>query len=356
MVRLGLAGGGLAAQAAHLPALGRLGDRFTVAALADPSRTVRDRVSARFGIPETYADWRAMLGDARLDALVVCTPNATHAEIALAALDDGLHVLVEKPLCLTVEDADRLVAAQVRAGRVLQVGYMKRFEPAFALMAQAVASGEPVRLVQTTTYDPVLAREPFVAGLVGGGDVPPAVVDAAHSALADQLETAFGSRDVDRLAPFSDLYLGALIHDVNLVHGLVGAGAEPLHSAIWMDGRAATGTWRLPGGGHWHASFAFLPGVGRFRERIELLADDAVHRLEFDAPYLQEIGARYARIAAAERVVHDGAQGAHRGSYTRQLAHFHAAIEGREACLTPATMAREDIVALTDLYKLALAA
>jgi hypothetical protein len=81
-----------------------------------------------------------------------------------------------------------------------------------------------------------------------------------------------------------------------------------------------------------------------------------VHRLEFDAPYLQEVGARYERITADAQVVHDGAQGAHRGSYTRQLAHFHAAIEGRADCLAPATMAREDIAALTALFRLTLAA
>jgi predicted dehydrogenase len=351
MVRVGLAGGGLVAQAAHLPALRRLPEAFAVAALADPSAAIRDRVSAAFGIPRAYEDWRAMLDGAALDALIVCSPNATHAEIALAALDAGLHVLVEKPLCITVADADRLVAAAERSGRVLQVGYMKRFDPGFANLRDALRA--PVRLVQTTTYDPGMAGEPFVADLVVGRDVPAAVLEEGRSALADQLEEAFGSRDLPRLAPFADLYLGALVHDVNLVHGLIGT-AEPVHSAIWLDGRAATGTWRLADGAMWQAAFAFLDGIGRFRERIELFTDDAEHRLEFDAPYLQEVCTRYVRTTAAGSVVQDGARGAHRGSYTAQLRHFAACIAGREACRTPAGMGRDDIAALTRLYALTL--
>ena len=354
---MGLAGGGLAAQAIHLPALHRLPDRFAVAALADPSPSVRTGVARAFAIPQVHADWRTMLDEAALDALIVCSPNGTHAEIALAALDAGLHVLVEKPLCITVADADRLVAAQARAGRTLQVGYQKRHDRAFTALAGALDPGAPVRLVQTTTYDPVLAREPYFAALVTGNDVPAAVVEQGRIALADQLETAFGSRDIDRLAPFAGVYLGALLHDVNLVHGLIGAGAaEPVHSALWLDGRAATGTWRLPGGAIWHAAFAVLDGLERFRERLELFTDTAVHRLEFDAPYLQEVGTRYERTTAGARTVVDGARGAHHGSYTAQLEHFHDVIEGRAACRTPATMGREDVAALTSLFALTLRA
>jgi predicted dehydrogenase len=232
---------------------------------------------------------------------------------------------------------------------------MKRFDRAFAACAAALHPTAALRLVQTTTYDPVLAREPYFARLVSGADAPAGVLARGRTALADQLETAFGSRDLDRLAPFADIYLGALVHDVNLVHGLVGTGvAEPVHSAVWLDGRAASGTWRLPDGAVWHAAFAILDGLGRFRERLELLTDTAVHRLEFDAPYLQEVPARYERTTATGRTLVDAAAGAHHGSYTAQLAHFHDVIEGRAECRTPATMGREDIDALTRLFALTL--
>jgi predicted dehydrogenase len=343
MIRLGLAGGGLVAQAAHLPALRHLEDTFTTVALADPSDAVREGVAARFAIPRAYADWRDMLDAAGLDALIVGAPNETHAEIALAALDAGLHVLVEKPLCITLDDADRVVAAQQRTGRVVQVAYMKRHAPGFAAARAAIAA-DHVRLVQTTTIDPVLAREPFFGprGLIVAGDAP----RADTTALADQLEAAIGTND----PAFSTLFLGALSHDVSTVLGLLGEPeVEPVHAARHHN--ALTATFRLPSGAHWQAAFAFLPGSGRYVQRLELSTDDEQHRLEFGAPYLQELGERYTRTTADASTVIGAPGGAHRGPYTRQLEHFAACIAGTATCITPATQGRRDIALLTRLYR-----
>jgi predicted dehydrogenase len=343
-IRIGLAGGGLVAQAAHLPALGHLRETFAVAALADPSRTVREQVAARFGIPRAYAGWPEMLERAGLDALIVGTPNETHAEIVLAALDAGLHVLVEKPLCIALEDADRVVAAQERTGRVVQVAYMKRHAPGFAAARAAIAAND-VRLVQTTTIDPVLAAEPFFGPgdlIVPRGDAP----RESGSALAAQLEAAIGTND----PAFSTLVLGALSHDVNTVLGLLGEpDVEPVHGALHEQ--ALTATWRLPGGAHWQAAFAFLPGSGRYVQRLEVSTAEAQHRLEFGAPYLQELGERATRTTADTVTVVGAPGGGHRGPYTRQLEHFADCIAGRATCATPATQGRRDIAVLTRLYR-----
>src|SRR5205823_7881404 len=104
-------GGGLVAQAEHLPYLAQFRDRFELAALVEPSATVREALAARYGIPATYADYRSLLDAGGLDAVVICSPAGTHAEVALAALDAGLHVFVEKPMCITLTDADAIVAA-----------------------------------------------------------------------------------------------------------------------------------------------------------------------------------------------------------------------------------------------------
>src|SRR5262249_23527898 len=137
-VRVGVVGAGLVAQAEHLPYLAALGDRFTISAIAEPSRTVREALGARYGIPGLHADHRAMLDAGGLDAVVVCSPAGTHAEVVLAALDAGLHVFVEKPMCITLADADAIVAARDRAGKVVQVGTMKRYDPAVEAMLDAL--------------------------------------------------------------------------------------------------------------------------------------------------------------------------------------------------------------------------
>jgi predicted dehydrogenase len=100
-VPIGVVGGGLVAQAVHLPLLQRHDSRFRVASLAEPDPEVRRAVASRYGIASTHADHRSLLEAGGVEALLVCSPDATHAQVVVDALDAGLHVLVEKPLCVT---------------------------------------------------------------------------------------------------------------------------------------------------------------------------------------------------------------------------------------------------------------
>jgi len=96
-------------------------------AIADPALAVRERVGAELGVP-ALEDWREVLG--RVDAVSIATPTPLHHPIARACLDAGLHVLVEKPVTTTVEEARDLIAAAARAKRILQVGHLERFNAA----------------------------------------------------------------------------------------------------------------------------------------------------------------------------------------------------------------------------------
>lgn len=80
-----------------------------------------------FHIPKVYTNYREMLADPDLQAVSICTWNNSHAEISIAALEAGKHVLVEKPLCRTVNEADAVQEAVRRTGKVLQVGFVRRF-------------------------------------------------------------------------------------------------------------------------------------------------------------------------------------------------------------------------------------
>ena len=78
------------------------------------------------------ADWRALLGD--VDAVSLATPTESHSEIACALLEAGVHVLVEKPISRTLEEADRMIAAAVRGRATLMVGHLERFNPALVAL------------------------------------------------------------------------------------------------------------------------------------------------------------------------------------------------------------------------------
>ncbi|MDP9065873.1 MAG: Gfo/Idh/MocA family oxidoreductase [Pseudomonadota bacterium] len=95
--------------------------------VVDPHEPSRTAVAAELGVPP-FADYRELLG--RVDAVSVVTPTPAHFAVAKAFLEAGAHVLVEKPMTSTVAEGVALIEAATRAGRVLQVGHLERFNAA----------------------------------------------------------------------------------------------------------------------------------------------------------------------------------------------------------------------------------
>jgi predicted dehydrogenase len=359
-LRTGVIGGGLIAQAAHLPNLQRLADRFELVAIADVSRGVAEGLARRYGAAKAYTDWSAMLAAERLDAVVVCSPHATHAEIVLAALDRGLHVLVEKPLCIAPDDAATICDRRDDTGLVVQVGYMKRYDPAYGALLDALpTSADGLRFVDVVTYDPWMAREPFVpwGSLLRGDDVAPAIAEAGRRAEAEQVQRAVGRSDPAVVRAYSYTFLACLVHDVNLVHGAldrlgVDGAVEPLAASDWAGGDAASFTARLPGGATWNCAWLLLRGLMDFRERASLYFDDAIHELEMPVPYWPD-APRVHRVTGVRDGGHAVAVEEHADdAYLAELRHFHACVTDGIACRTPPEQALRDIELLRDLYRL----
>jgi predicted dehydrogenase len=80
-----------------------------------------------FNVPKLYTDYRELVKDPDIDAVSICTWNHSHAEIAIAALESGKHVLVEKPLSRTMEEAFQVAEAVKKTGNILQVGFVRRY-------------------------------------------------------------------------------------------------------------------------------------------------------------------------------------------------------------------------------------
>ena len=136
-LRLGIVGCGRVAEHCHIPAaLAAENVDLTAVVDANPSRL--DHVVGSFGLScaatTSHAD---LIG--RVDAVLLLLPNHLHYPVARELLEAGLHVLCEKPLANTSDEARNLCALAEARGRVLAVGYMKRFEPNFALMARLIA-------------------------------------------------------------------------------------------------------------------------------------------------------------------------------------------------------------------------
>ncbi|MGE5506932.1 MAG: Gfo/Idh/MocA family protein [Chitinophagales bacterium] len=118
-------------------------------AVASPVPAEREKAQAKYGAV-VYEDYREMLAKERPDAVDVCTPNATHPDMAVAGLEAGANVLVEKPLALSLPEIDRALETERRTGKKLLVAHSLRFSDAYAKGHELLVGGrigDPVFLI-----------------------------------------------------------------------------------------------------------------------------------------------------------------------------------------------------------------
>ena len=127
-LRVGVLGCGPIAQFAHFESCQKARN-VDLYAMCDVAPDLLERMAGTYRPTRTFSDYDTMLADPELEAVVIATSDAFHVPAALRALAAGKHVLCEKPLGVTIAEAEQLAAAVRASGLVLQVGHMKRFDP-----------------------------------------------------------------------------------------------------------------------------------------------------------------------------------------------------------------------------------
>ena len=144
--------------------------RGEVVAIASRGGEVAQRVAGELGIPRAHDSYEALLADPEVDAVYIPLPNHLHAEWTIAAARAGKHVLCEKPLATSVDDAERMIAACEEAGVVLMEAFMYRHHPSWVAVRELIAAGRIGRLVAVQSWfsffndDPANIRNILAAG------------------------------------------------------------------------------------------------------------------------------------------------------------------------------------------------
>jgi myo-inositol 2-dehydrogenase / D-chiro-inositol 1-dehydrogenase len=149
-LRVGVIGCGRAGYTHHLPALASVEEAEAVA-VADPDAAALGRAAERFGVAARFDDYRELLADESIEAVCVACPTHLHAEVGLATLDAGKHVLVEKPLALSLEDCDRMVARAAASEVKAIVGFNMRHHRHVRRARDLIRGGELGRLRMLTS-------------------------------------------------------------------------------------------------------------------------------------------------------------------------------------------------------------
>jgi UDP-N-acetyl-2-amino-2-deoxyglucuronate dehydrogenase len=151
-LRFAIIGGGASIATTHIRAIQQL-PNAQIAGMSDVDAE-RGAASAQAAGCPFFVDHRALLAALRPDVAVICAPHPFHATLALDSFAEGAHVLVEKPIAVTVAEADQMIAAAADAGRILAVNFQQRFRPVIERARGLIAAGEVGSLVRVLCVEP----------------------------------------------------------------------------------------------------------------------------------------------------------------------------------------------------------
>lgn len=142
-LRIGIIGCGGIANGKHMPSLAKL-PQVEMVAFCDIIEERATKAAAEYGVEgaDTYLDYRELLEDDSIDVVHVCTPNNSHSEITVAALEAGKHVMCEKPMAKTAAEARLMVETAEKTGKKLSIGYQNRFRDDSQYLYEACRRGE----------------------------------------------------------------------------------------------------------------------------------------------------------------------------------------------------------------------
>ena len=139
-VKVGVIGCGSIARFRHLPEY-HAHPNVEIIAVCDVALERAQSVAQTYGA-KAYTDYIELLNDEEINAVSICTPNVFHAPMSIASLQAGKHVLCEKPMATTIEDAERMNEATNGSGKILMIGHNQRFVPSHQKAKAMIAKGE----------------------------------------------------------------------------------------------------------------------------------------------------------------------------------------------------------------------
>ena len=347
-LRIGVLGCGAIAQVQHLPCLLELDEEFEVPVVCDLSSDQAEYVAKRFRIPRFVSQLDDLLA-ADIDAVLLCHTDPK-SDAAIAAFEAGKHVLIEKPICASLQQADAMVDAMRQSGKIGQAAYMKAYDPAFVLAKREVEDMD-FSFIQINHLHPsnLLHLEHF--NVQYAGQWRDEIAAQRHLAYNENLRQAFGDL-FERAEPVCGITYG-LIHDLYSLRTMVGVPCAVVSTEIWKNRRSITTVLEYPNGARCVISRVDLEALWDFRETLELYGDAKRVLLTYPTGFSRRVlstltiqgidteGRTYRREPAIPW----------ESAFTAQLRHFRACITEGTECRTPITEARHDVELIIDITK-----
>jgi predicted dehydrogenase len=285
-IRVGIVGCGEVTQIMHWPSLFQLADQFEVTALCDVSLLVLEELGRLWNINSLATNHRDLVTREDVDAVLIANPNAFHAEVVLDAIAAGKHVLVEKPMCVTHREASQIIAAQKNSDVVVQVGYMRRYAPAFLEACEVVRKMGEIKFARVRDFigfNSLIVNA--TSRVIRDKQLSESVKSETKLREDASLDEALGRRSTSALRRAYTLMLGLSSHDLSAMRELLGVPAKVIFAAQRSGGLYLTAAFDY---GAYVCQFETgIDHIARFDAHLEVYGDKQVVRVQYDTPYVR---------------------------------------------------------------------
>ena len=350
-VTIGIVGCGAIAQAQHLPNLVEQADLWNVAAVCDVSPGLVEAVGDRFGVPRRYTDYRALLAS-EVDAVLLCHADPKTV-VALAAARAGKHMLIEKPMCWTVAEADEIVQACAQAGTVAMVGYMKQHEAGYQYARERILAMRDLRFIQVNHLHPdnALHLQDF---RILQADVPAEAREELERLRAARLADALGAGATPAERYAFHMLIGSMIHDISSLRGIFGPPERVVSAHIWGEGHGFSTMLAYSGERRCVASWVDLPDLWDFKETLEVYGAEERIMLRFPTGFSRGLPVTVTLQGSEQGVPWTKEMALARDpGFQAELAHFHQCIVAGQPPLTGVEGARADVALVHEIIRAA---
>ena len=346
-IKVGIIGCGDIAQIQHLPALKELAEEFEVTYVCDVSPSLAKYVANWFDIPKYTTNYRELL-ESDLDAVILCHRDPK-TEIAVNSLNAGKNTFIEKPMCYSLQEADRIIQAAEDSRKIGQVGYMKLHEPAFELAEKEISLMDDIRFIQVNhlhTSNDVHVGQFRTKKFE---DIPQETQDQGTLLRNNAILEAIGNAPEKVRSAFLTVS-GSMIHDIYGLRVLFGNPEQVVSTEIWDQ--AISTVLQYPGGYRCVATWVDLPDAWDFQETLEVYGSSKRVIVSYTTGFQKAVSPiKIVEIENSGITVRKEPALSWENPFRRELRHFHDCIINEETPKANVQSARNDISLIIDIIK-----
>ncbi|GAB7366678.1 hypothetical protein MBLNU230_g8661t1 [Neophaeotheca triangularis] len=363
-LRVGLLGAGEVAQVIHLPTLSLMPELFEAIAIADISKDNADHCATKFHLKQSTTEPYSVIQNPEVDLVFVLTSDDQHAPLAIAALQAGKHVMIEKPLTLSLPAAQRIADAEAQAanGARVFVGYMRRYAPSFVETFKREVASIP-RILYARSRD-IVGPNPHFVGQSGtfpvrNTDFPPNASEERDRKIDGLLHEAFEGREItDEMRQYCR-FLGSLgSHDLSLMREALGfpesvAGVsanEPFYTAMFNYKNQKSGE---PFSVTYESGIDAVP---RFDAHLTVYGEKKTVSIQYNTPYVGVGGGLPITVKIDQLNEYGEAESkevlcSFESAYTAEMRELHACLTAGKPIKTTTQDAMQDLRLFDLMYK-----